>query len=426
MSGAEASGGSVDSATAVPLPVVDNSRDSERVSTKKRRASSADSQDFHPDVSEKRRKLSAAQSCLSLVDSGEAEEKPVKDANDVIKPDYIQDYLTGRRIYATDAIAVIRRIRSGLSADDPFHDISWKTKQKDSGYVCKVKIPEILPVPSFTGILASSPPEAENMACFSFCKKLSALSLLDHKFFPRGEQSDEIKQDASPASQAAGHDVSKSSSSTRRYPRKQSSFLSNTLTLSPYHLFPLIVRIEELHGQVHSAVLILARAPFPQLGNFRVFSCGSHATVTLQRGTPFDIAEEQLSLLHRYTLRVSRAAVNKPMECAPGGLPFFFAPLAVNWEGDAETGQEWWRLPIVENHIPWDDVQLAAENWATSLVNDDNPLTEAMVEDCLLQDRAVEFTNRHYAIKLRQDLTPLSKPEDGIVSVLGYYASWGI
>jgi endoribonuclease Dicer len=67
----------------------------------------------------------------------------------------------------------------------------------------------------------------------------------------------------------------------------------------------------------------------------------------------------------------------------------------------------------VVNDIPWDLVKLAADNWVTKLQMEN---LEASIEDAIVQDRWIEYTRRYYALKLRGDLTPLSKPVDSPVS----------
>jgi endoribonuclease Dicer len=328
--------------------------------------------------------------------------------------DYIEDPLTGRRIHRFNAVAVVKRLQDHLPVGHPFVDIKWRILDKKGQYFGKLVAPDPIPLRSLKGGVATTPFEAEELVCFHLCRELSILGLLDYVFFPKDENHHTTELGTSGPG-AEDPEISKSSGSTRKYERKRPQFLANTISIAPTRLFPLVIEIGEFTSQLHAPMLILARAPLPPFSKFRVFSFGEIGYVSLTRAAPFDISEERLHLLHLYSLRICRAILNKPVENPLESLPFLFAPLPKEWKVDNHEAQFPWLLPAVEEHIPWKDVQIAAEKWATNFTSDNEKITEQEVDDCVIQDRAVEFTNRHFLVQLRHDLTPLSKPEDGLV-----------
>jgi len=149
------------------------------------------------------------------------------------------------------------------------------------------------------------------------------------------------------------------------------------------------------------------------MSTLKLFDSGFRIAVELQRGARFDVDAERLHDLYRYTIRVHRSIVNKPLICQLQEMPYYLAPLKTSWLGFSRPLVDRWRIDEVVNDIPWDLVKLAADNWVTELQTEN---LEASIEDAIVQDRWIEYTRRYYALKLRGDLTPLSKPVDSPVS----------
>ncbi|KAI0091960.1 hypothetical protein BDY19DRAFT_1027492 [Irpex rosettiformis] len=259
----------------------------------------------------------------------------------------------------------------------------------------------------------SSPSEAEDAVCFKLCQELFNLGILDHRFFPKddclvlSEANTSLQRDSPP-------ETSKSSNTTRRYGKKRPQLLMNTICPTTSRLFPLVVEVGPIGGQSHAPMLILAQAPFPQLFDFKVFCAGQSATVSLRRAAPLYTTEGSLSSLYRYSLRISRAVINKALESRLETFPLLFAPLSKNWKGAKTPDQHWWQLPSVEEHILWEDVEKVVDAWATKLIPDGADVTEGLLDDCIVQDRTAEFTNRHFVVKIARNVTPMSKPEEGL------------
>ncbi|KAI0347065.1 ribonuclease III [Trametopsis cervina] len=413
MSGAEVSGGSVDSASAAPLELSTVHDHSKRSSTRHKRSLSISSEDRRIGKQSKAKKArtepgtGCTASQYASLSPEQAAKNPTPDYDEV---DYIQDPLTGLRIYRGDSVAVAQRICANPFVQNPSVGVQWKVKEKEGTYVCRMKVPDNMPIKSFKSPPAQSASEAETNACFRLCRELFNWGLLDQAFFPRTGQG----FGAVYSSEDCNPEVAKSSSTTRRYTKKRPLFLTNALLVGSHRLYPLIVSLGTLRDQYHAPMLILARVPFPQLAGFKLFSAGESTVVSLRRGSPFLVTPGEFSLLHRYTLRVSRSVLNKPFECASEDLPFLFAPLNKTWEEESPPVDTQWQLPMIQSYIPWRDVEEAVELWATDLLGDGEDLISSVIEDCIVQDRAVEFTNRHLVVRARTDLSPLSKPEDGV------------
>lgn len=209
------------------------------------------------------------------------------------------------------------------------------------------------------------------------------------------------------------------SSSVFRYPRKKAEFWANISPLPSRagRLYPTIASAGDLNGAHHAPVLILTREPIPELPSFPVFSAGFSAPVQLKKAAPLDYNEEQLSALHGYTIRVCRVITNKPFTCPVDNLPYLLAPLSEGFSLYAAQQGSSADLQVDE-HIPWEAVQLAADEYIVPLAPDGDTSHSDFAADAVVQDRKVEFTNRYFITKVRRDMTPLSKAEDSPVNIL--------
>lgn len=210
------------------------------------------------------------------------------------------------------------------------------------------------------------------------------------------------------------------SSSVFRYPRKRPDFWTDIAPLPSRagRLYATILSIRDLNGTHHAPILVLTREPLPDLPDFSVFSSGLSTTVNLKRASPIDYNEEQLSALYGYTTRVFRVITNKPFTCPVDNLPYLLAPLDNSFGLYAAQHGSLTELQVDE-HIPWEAIQLAADEFIVPLVSDGNLSKNDFAADAVVQDRKVEFTNRYYITKVRRDLTPLSKADDSPVCPAG-------
>lgn len=176
-------------------------------------------------------------------------------------------------------------------------------------------------------------------------------------------------------------------------------------------LYPIVVAPDNMDGDVHAPILLLTRAPIPHIPEFSLFFSSLRTTIRFFKAAPIEVTEPRLKALHGYTLRVARSLTNKPLECPPESLLCYFAPLDSSWNSNLSTH---WPLLSVEEHILWDAVQLAADYFAIRLL-DVNASVDDRANDAIVLDRHVEFTMRYFVVKVRHDLTPLSKAHDSPV-----------
>ncbi|PSR73594.1 hypothetical protein PHLCEN_2v10513 [Hermanssonia centrifuga] len=324
---------------------------------------------------------------------------------------FIHDPTTGLRIYPSDAKAVLRRFICSLP-QSARRATTTTDIHSETHHTCILGFPGILK--SKVKVTRASGEEAREVVAYRACEELFTECLLDYRFFPTTRPSeDPTKADNSAVGkEEPGTSRSANASlTTRCYSKKSALFWSNSLSVLGPHLYSMILCVERFKDEYHAPILVLTRLPLPDLSEFSVFSSGSRAQVHFHRGSAIPVDEEKLAILHGYTLRIFRAVVNKVIDSSMSNMPYFFAPLKADWDcNKAKTGA---RQVDIGHKIQWEEMKIASLQWCTSLVDEDRPLTDEMVHDAIVQDRFVEFTNRHYVVRARHDLSPLSKAEDG-------------
>jgi len=149
------------------------------------------------------------------------------------------------------------------------------------------------------------------------------------------------------------------------------------------------------------------------MSSLKLFDSGFPIAINLKQGASFAADAERLHDLYLYTIRIYRSIVNKPLACALEEMPHFLAPLKTSWLGFNRKQASRWVIDEIVDDIPWDQVKLAAQKWVTELSAEN---LENSLEDAIIQDRWIEYTRRYYFIRVRRDLTPLSRPVDSPVS----------
>jgi endoribonuclease Dicer len=182
-------------------------------------------------------------------------------------------------------------------------------------------------------------------------------------------------------------------------------------------IFLPVASINDGDGNKYAPMAVLTRMPLPPFAPINVFESGVARKVNVFSAVSVDVDDEKLSALHRYTLRIIRAIMNKPYACSLEKMCYFLAPLPVSWS-DPNAGVGEFYLPDITDQIRWDLVYAAADKAMAPLNSQDNQTLAAEMEDAVIQDRWVEFTRRYYAVTLRTDLSPMSKPDDSPVSRL--------
>ena len=359
----------------------------------------------------------------------------LSDSEDEDDPEfYIKDPTTGGRIRAQNATGIILRFSADISATEGVLEYAsalfrfetlHKSRKSQTQFICTVTLPPGPHVPPVSGLPSTSRAHAKRTACYRMCNELFERGLLDPQLFPRSslkiigpKRIPDISRTLDSAEEDLVATISSQLTTANKqsgvhcYPRKKAGFWEHMLVLKSDSLYPTVISVrgEETYGPL----VLLTRAPLPHFSSTKLFDSGFQIVVDQKRGARFDVDAERLHDLYRYTIRIFRSIVNKPLICQLNEMTYFLAPLKTSWPGFSRSQTDRWQIDELVNDIPWDLVKLAADNWATELQTDN---LEAALEDAIIQDRWIEYTRRYYALKLRQDLTPLSKPVDSPVSL---------
>ena len=362
------------------------------------------------------------------------------DSEDDESEEYIKDPTTSGRIYLQDAITVVFRLAASLcNSDGEQHDSSlfeYKTSREGTGapptYVCTVCFPSGSPVPKLSGPPCASVPLARRAACYQACVELCNRNFLDYRLFPLPtsviSHRDTVSMPPEPTETSfdredaikrspQGPVAEGKSLGTHCYPRKKPDFWDQSAAANCDRLYPTVISTSYSNNssQPYGPLLILTRRPLPPLPSFSLFFSNIPGTIHLTPGASFEVNDDRLEDIHLYTIRICRAVANKPFVCPLEKMQYFFAPLSPTWKPPTESSSKKWKHPNIVKHIPWDLVTLAANSWAVPLVSRNLRSMMKDVEDAVIQDRWVEFTRRYDVVRIRPDLTPLSKPKDSPV-----------
>ena len=339
---------------------------------------------------------------------------------DGMSTECIKDPTTGGRIYLQDATTTLYRYAASTRSKGlhisynqrlfEFQDIQ-NSFEFPRAYVCTIVLPGT-PIDKISGDPASSKAQARRFACFKACRFLFEGGLLDFRLVPLPSglraQKDNIRN--LPEKDWC---VDAKTSGTRPYVRKRPDFWVNAIRENPTTLYPSVIFIKD--APEYSPIVILTRQPLPNLQSFRLFSSGVGIPVQFYKAAPLRMDEARLKDIHMYTIRICRTIMNKPLSCSLGNMLYFFLPLSSNWRPPNHLGLD---VPDISDDVPWDLVSLAAEHWAVPINKDSTEQLELDLKDAIIQDRWIEFTRRYKVVKVRHDLTPLSKPADSQVSLM--------
>lgn len=322
----------------------------------------------------------------------------------------IEDPVTGRRLYEHDALeALYRFVAATQKADLPSvpllitREVSLPKNQQ--AWVCSATLPAGLPIDHVIGPTRLTPTHARRSAAYQACVQLYEHGVFHNNLFPVFQH--HLKPDTSGSTALAADKVS----GNRCYPRKQSLFWSNSLRLPERRLFPFVVYVDQ-RGVDYAPIILLTRQPLPHVPSFRLFFPGMPEAIGNLRAPPLELDEQRMEALYLFTLRICRAVANKPLVCPLEKMAYMLAPLKLPEQVEAQSLD-----PVhLTDYISWDTVKLAGNTWMVKFDLEELHASPERVHDLIVQDRLVEFTRRYYVARLRQDLSPLSKPEDSPVS----------
>ena len=343
---------------------------------------------------------------------------------------FIQDPTTSGRIYVQDALTVVYRYVSQMqdSSLPPLFEIDTinVAGSGKQNYVCTVLLPPESPVRRVSGSPCETPSQARRVGCYQACVELFNRGVLDYRLFPRqivspkGRWQDPCADFFGGRIDAPPPDLrqQRKTSATGVYPRKQPDFWGNASGASSGRLYPTVIcpstSADDGESGIYAPIAVLTKMPLPPFPSFNVFFSGIPRKISMVNAPAIEVDDDKLHALRRYTTRIARVLTNKPLVCPLENMCYFFAPLPASW---SDTSSEDSEPPDISKEILWNNVFDAGEKAMRPLNLQDNQTLAADLEDCVIQDRWVEFTRRFYPVKLRTDLTPLSKPEDSPVSI---------
>ncbi|KAG1753945.1 uncharacterized protein EDB91DRAFT_1287021 [Suillus paluster] len=322
----------------------------------------------------------------------------------------IEDSVNGGRLFEDDALLAVYRIAADLQCNitTPSRDPLFVVRPTPriggvQQFVCTVTLPPGLPLQTVQGPPRFTATHSRRSGAYQVCLRLFELSCLDHRLISTPHRSDNNGH--------ANPSFLKSDlvSGNSCYMRKRPDFWANSLRLSEERLFPVVISVGNPEGlsEPYAPIVLLTRQPLPHLQPFKLFFYGVFATVKNARGPALIFDNERLNDLHSYTLRICRTIANKAFGCSLEKMAYFVAPLLPSRARDLS-------YPNTTNSqdvIDWQAVTRANNNYVTRF-SSDSLRDPSEFEDAVIQDRLVEFTRRCYVIRLRPDLTPMSKPSD--------------
>ncbi|KAL0070846.1 Dicer-like protein 1 [Marasmius tenuissimus] len=339
------------------------------------------------------------------IDSYHSDSEAEDDEDDVI-----MDPLTNGRLTQRTAAIAIYRFSSKCFEDTlnyvplfEFDEVALPDRTGPPSYRCRVLLsghPEIA-----WSSPCSSKAFAKREASYSACETLFNAGVLDYRFFPpvRGLEDAQVNLSDLPP-------LGKVFPGTRTYPKRSPKFWT-IQDVRVERLFPILIHVAASDSlPSHAPMLLLCRQPTPDLSAFNIFFSGMPASVQLVRAQPLCLNGQQVKTLLAYSIRVWRLIRNRPYTCSADKIPYFFAPVV--WDAIVFRPSELYNLPDVSNAIPWSVASFAASHYAVPMKFGTSDEVAADVVDALIQDRWVEFTRRFEIVKVRSDLTPLSRPQD--------------
>lgn len=364
--------------------------------------------------------------------------------------EYIKDPTMSGRIYAEDAVSVIYRylatLRKGSVEDVKMENVFYFTMRASSEHVCTVVFPPNGFIAHVEGPPSVSPGAAKRAACFEACKRLHELGLLSYRLFPRprevmrrlrpvavsiDQEVEQTKGDIlpslppAPSSEGAEHDptapittqaptaTQTAATGTRCYKRKFPEFWTNAVSVSHQRYYPTIVTVDRNHNAAkpYRPVLLITRAPLPPVEDFKLFFATQPSITYLRPALPTSFNGREVDLLYRYTLRVMRSLLNKPLACSKETIPFLIAPLSFGWNIELGKAEPAWPYPDATEFIPWDLMTYAADQHLVPLRTDTIEALEQDIKDAVVQDWWTEFTKRYDCMSVRRDLNPVTPLE---------------
>lgn len=319
--------------------------------------------------------------------------------------------------HALMAIHLLLQERSKLGIGVPGQrTVDFSKRVETPRNVCQVNIPGLTGCNKIEEY-GHSELEALVSACFSACQLLQTRGMLEPGHFPTVSPFVSVPRAIGP------HQSKKAKSNgVCTHPRRSPPFWSlSTETLGGVW-YPTTIVISSSVGNF-GLLAILTRHPFPTISDFRLFISGNPVNVRLRKCQPVPFSPNELEKLRRATLRVLRFVGNKPFVADLNHLPYLLFPLQhntalLNILHDPYPPSE--GLPCLGGPCESELVMSMAASAFLPIATDTTADITRELCDAVIQDRKIEYTKRYFVDKIREDLTPLHKPQEGEVSLLQF------
>ena len=329
----------------------------------------------------------------------------------------LRDATTGAWISPPDALSAIHLIFQERSKPDfgisTQPKVCFSKRGETPQYGCKVSIPGIKEHHK-TGGYGHSRLEALVSGCLHACQILQTNGLLEPTHFPTMYPFVPV-----PRTIESQRSKKAKSNGVRTHPRRIPLFWSvSTVTLGDlWH--PTVVFIDCSTGEF-GLLAILTRHPLPVISDFSLFISGNPVNVRLRKCQLGPLSPDELEKLRRATLRIMRFVGNKPFVCDLNQLPYLLFPLEPDAALLGSLREPYW-APEGYPHLGSPCVSGAVMNMAASafspITTDSTGEVIKDLDNAVIQDRKIEYTKHYFVDKIRDDLTPLHKPQEGQVRV---------
>ncbi|CUA73992.1 endoribonuclease Dicer [Rhizoctonia solani] len=339
---------------------------------------------------------------------------------------YIQDPISGSRIYLQDSEEALYRFLADTADEDmalipnrifSFEQDTTVHPKFQSNWLCRIQV-DLCDLPlNMVSEPSSHKTLARSSACFRACSALFDLGVLSSCFFPPRPLHTWQHGILQPPKSKVAIDT--------YYPLVLPLFWHNCLlATSSSTFYPVLVRLcAEPSLGTYKDMLIMTRMPLGDIDELSVFPNQTEVKVSFGQYAPISFNAQQLWLMFQYTLNLWRVLGNKPYESPSGELAYFVVPLEPDSKLKAARPS---RTNSIEQFISWQEVNKFVSFRVRPLrCGNVDELSLDLVEG-IIQDRPNDFTRRFEDAKLRKDLNPLSlimqdKPGDPKISLLEYY-----
>ncbi|PFH51437.1 hypothetical protein AMATHDRAFT_3093 [Amanita thiersii Skay4041] len=179
------------------------------------------------------------------------------------------------------------------------------------------------------------------------------------------------------------------------YPALATSFWSFLPTDMEF-LYPtiLVVYSASTLAKFCAPISILTRRPLPDFDGLKVFFSKVPSQVRLLKADPVKLDSGRLHLLGMFTVRLCRLVTNKHLACALDNIPYFFAPLRLDWDPGNTS---------ILDEISWEIIGEAANSSSLAINTGPVDTLEQGLHDAIVQDGGAEFARRFEVIQVKKD-----------------------